>query len=444
LICQQEVLLAVKPLHPKAMEEPMTEIVDVKGREIIDSRGNPTVEVDVHLACGAMGRAAVPSGASTGTREALELRDKRSKRYGGKGVLTAIGNVMTRIAPQVLGLDAADQCALDQRMIDLDGTPNKAKLGANAILGVSMAAARAAADAYGLPLYRYLGGLSARTLPIPMMNIINGGAHAANTLDFQEFMIIPFGAATFAQAVQMGAETFHCLKAILKKKGLNTAVGDEGGFAPDLRSNEAAIGLIMDAIKAAGYRPGKDLGIGMDVAASEFYQDGHYVLKSEKKRLSTGQMIGLLEGLVERYPIISIEDGLAEGDWKGWKALTDRLGGSVQVVGDDIFVTNPAIFRKGIEQGIGNSILIKLNQIGTVSETLEAIELAKNAGYTTVISHRSGETEDSFIADLAVGVNSGQIKTGSMSRSDRIAKYNQLIRIEEELGAAGRYCKTIF
>jgi len=422
----------------------MTEIVEVKAREVIDSRGNPTVEVDVHLACGAMGRAAVPSGASTGTREALELRDKRSKRYGGKGVLTAVGNVMTRIAPQVLGLDAADQCALDQRMIDLDGTPTKAKLGANAILGVSMAAARAAADAYGLPLYRYLGGLSARTLPIPMMNIINGGAHAANTLDFQEFMIIPFGAATFAHAVQMGAETFHCLKTILKKKGLNTAVGDEGGFAPDLRSNEAAIGLIMDAIKAAGYRPGKDLGIGMDVAASEFYQDGHYVLKSEKKRLSTGQMIGLLEGLVERYPIISIEDGLAEGDWKGWKTLTDRLGGSVQVVGDDIFVTNPAIFRKGIEQGIGNSILIKLNQIGTVSETLEAIELAKNAGYTTVISHRSGETEDSFIADLAVGVNSGQIKTGSMSRSDRIAKYNQLIRIEEELGEAGRYCKTIF
>lgn len=422
----------------------MTEIVEVKAREIIDSRGNPTVEVDVHLACGAMGRAAVPSGASTGTREALELRDKRSKRYGGKGVLTAVGNVMTRIAPQVLGLDAADQCALDQRMIDLDGTPNKAKLGANAILGVSMAAARAAADAYGLPLYRYLGGLSARTLPIPMMNIINGGAHAANTLDFQEFMIIPFGAATFAQAVQMGAETFHCLKAVLKKKGLNTAVGDEGGFAPDLRSNEAAIGFIMDAIKAAGYRPGKDIGIGMDVAASEFYQDGHYVLKSENKRLNSGQMIELLEGLVERYPIISIEDGLAEGDWKGWKTLTDRLGGSVQVVGDDIFVTNPAIFRKGIEQGIGNSILIKLNQIGTVTETLEAIELAKNAGYTTVISHRSGETEDSFIADLAVGVSGGQIKTGSMSRSDRVAKYNQLIRIEEELGAAGRYCKTLF
>jgi enolase len=422
----------------------MTEIVEVKAREILDSRGNPTVEVDIHLACGAMGRAAVPSGASTGTREALELRDKRSKRYAGKGVATAVVNVMNRIAPAICGLDAAEQNALDRRMIELDGTANKSKLGANAMLGVSMAAVRAAAAAYGLPLYRYLGGMTAHTLPIPMMNIINGGAHAANTLDFQEFMIIPFGAGTFAQAVQMGAETFHCLKAILKKHGLNTAVGDEGGFAPDLRSNEAAIAFIMDAIRAAGYRPGKDIGIGMDVAASEFYEGGHYVLKSEKKRLSTGQMIGLLEGLVERYPIISIEDGLAEGDWKGWKTLTDRLGGSVQVVGDDIFVTNPEIFRKGIEQGVGNSILIKLNQIGTVTETLEAIELAKNAGYTTVISHRSGETEDSFIADLAVGVSAGQIKTGSMSRSDRIAKYNQLMRIEEELGEAGSYCKTLF
>jgi enolase len=422
----------------------MTEIVEVKAREILDSRGNPTVEVDLHLACGAMGRAAVPSGASTGTREALELRDKRSKRYGGKGVATAVANVMSRIAPAVCGMDASDQNALDRRMIELDGTANKSKLGANAMLGVSMAAARAAATAYGLPLYRYIGGMTARVLPIPMMNIINGGAHAANTLDFQEFMIIPFGAGTFAQAVQMGAETFHCLKAILKKKGLNTAVGDEGGFAPDLSSNEAAIGLIMDAIRAAGYRPGKEIGIGMDVAASEFYEGGHYLLKSEKKRLSTEQMIGLLEGLVERYPIISIEDGLAEGDWKGWKTLTDRLGGTVQVVGDDIFVTNPEIFRKGIEQGVGNSILIKLNQIGTVTETLDAIELAKNAGYTTVISHRSGETEDSFIADLAVGVSGGQIKTGSMSRSDRVAKYNQLIRIEEELGEAGSYCKSLF
>jgi enolase len=422
----------------------MTEIVEVRAREILDSRGNPTVEVDVHLACGAMGRAAVPSGASTGTREALELRDKRSKRYAGKGVGTAVVNVMSRIAPVVCGLDAADQSALDRRMIELDGTANKSKLGANAILGVSMAAARAAAEAYGLPLYRYIGGMRAHTLPIPMMNIINGGAHAANNLDFQEFMIIPFGAVSFAQAVQMGAETFHCLKAILKKRGLNTAVGDEGGFAPDLESNEAAIVFIMDAIHAAGYRPGKDIGIGMDVAASEFYRDGHYVLKSENQSLSSGQMIGLLEGLVERYPVLSIEDGLSEADWKGWKTLTDRLGGSVQVVGDDIFVTNPGIFRKGIEQGIANSILIKLNQVGTVTETLEAVELAKNAGYTTVISHRSGETEDSFIADLAVGVSGGQIKTGSMSRSDRIAKYNQLIRIEEELGEAGRFCRTVF
>jgi enolase len=307
-----------------------------------------------------------------------------------------------------------------------------------------MAAARAAAAAFGLPLYRHFGGITARTLPIPMMNIINGGAHAANNLDFQEFMIIPFGAASIAQAVQMGAETFHCLKAILKKRGLNTAVGDEGGFAPDLESNEAAVRFILEAVTAAGYRPGKDIGVGMDVAASEFQRDGKYVLKSENKRLTSAQMIDLLEGLVERYPIVSIEDGLAEGDWKGWKSLTDRLGGSVQVVGDDIFVTNPAIFRKGIEQGIGNSILIKLNQIGTVTETLDAIEMAKNAGYTTVISHRSGETEDSFIADLVVGVNGGQIKTGSLSRSDRVAKYNQLIRIEEELGEAGRFCKTIF
>jgi enolase len=422
----------------------MTEIVEVKAREIIDSRGNPTVEVDVHLACGAMGRAAVPSGASTGTREALELRDKRSKRYGGKGVVTAVGNVMTRIAPQVLGLDAADQCTVDQRMIDLDGTPTKAKLGANAILGVSMATARAAADAYGMPLYRYLGGLSARTLPIPMMNIINGGAHATNSLDFQEFMIIPFGAATLSQAVQMGAETFHCLKSILKQRHLNTGVGDEGGFAPDLDSNESALQLIMEAIQAAGYRPGKEIGLGMDVASSEFYRNGKYALKSEGKTLSSDQMIDMLGSMVERYPILSIEDGLAEGDWNGWKRMTDRLGGTVQLVGDDIFVTNPAIFQKGIEKGIGNSILIKLNQIGTVTETLETIDLANQAGYTTVISHRSGETEDSFIADLAVGVNSGQIKTGSMSRSDRIAKYNQLIRIEEQLGGAGRFCTTIF
>ena len=422
----------------------MTEIVEIKAREILDSRGNPTIEVDVHLACGAMGRAAVPSGASTGTREALELRDKRAKRYGGKGVGTAVANVMTRIAPEVLGMDAADQSALDRRMIALDGTPAKSKLGANAILGVSMAAARAAAEAYGLPLYRYLGGIMAHTLPIPMMNIVNGGAHAANNLDFQEFMIIPFGAASFAQAVQMGAETFHCLKAIFKKQGLNTAVGDEGGFAPDLETNEAALRFILQAITDAGYRPGKDIGIGMDVAASEFYKDGKYILKSENKRLSAVQMIDLLEGMVERYPIVSVEDGLAEGDWGGWKTMTDRLGGAVQVVGDDIFVTNPEIFGKGIAQGIANSILIKLNQIGTVTETIAAVEMAKNAGYTTVISHRSGETEDSFIADFVVGVSGGQIKTGSMSRSDRVAKYNQLIRIEEQLGEAGGFCRTVF
>ncbi|RPJ72063.1 MAG: phosphopyruvate hydratase, partial [Desulfobacteraceae bacterium] len=343
----------------------MTEIIEIKAREILDSRGNPTIEVDVHLACGAMGRAAVPSGASTGTREALELRDKRAKRYGGKGVGTAVANAMTRIAPEVLGMDAADQSALDRRMIELDGTPTKSKLGANAILGVSMGAARAAAEAYGLPLYRYLGGIMAHTLPIPMMNIVNGGVHASNNLDFQEFMIIPFGAASFAQAVQMGAETFHCLKAIFKKQGLNTAVGDEGGFAPDLETNEAALRFILQAITDAGYRPGKDIGIGMDVAASEFFKDGKYILKSENKRLSAAQMIDLLEGMAERYPIVSIEDGLAEGDWGGWKTMTDRLGGSVQVVGDDIFVTNPEIFRKGIAQGIANSILIKLNQIGT-------------------------------------------------------------------------------
>jgi len=422
----------------------MTEIVEVKAREILDSRGNPTVEVDVHLASGAMGRAAVPSGASTGSREALELRDKRSKRFGGKGVASAVTNVTNVIAPAVCGMDAADQTSLDRRMIELDGTSNKSKLGANAILGVSMAAARAAAAAIGLPLYRYIGGVLAHRLPVPMMNIINGGAHATNNLDFQEFMIIPFGADSFSHCVRMGAETFHCLKSILKKRGLNTAVGDEGGFAPDLESNEAALGFIVDAIQAAGYRPGKDIGVAMDVAASEFFRNGKYILKSENRTLSAAQMIDLLEELIEHYPILSIEDALAEGDWRGWKTLTDRIGGSVQLVGDDIFVTNPSVFRKGIEQGIANSILIKLNQIGTVTETLETVELARAAGYSTVISHRSGETEDSFIADFAVGVDGGQIKTGSMSRSDRVAKYNQLIRIEEELGEAGSFCKTIF
>jgi enolase len=422
----------------------MTEIVDVKARQIFDSRGNPTVEVDVHVACGAMGRAAVPSGASTGKREALELRDKRSKRFGGKGVTGAVKNVQSVIASAVIGMDAADQVALDNRMIKLDGTANKSKLGANAILGVSMAAARAAAMAYDMPLYRYLGGINARYLPVPMMNIINGGAHASNNLDIQEFMIIPFGAQSIAQAVQMGAETFHQLKQILKTSGLSTGVGDEGGFAPDLESNEAAIKLIMTAIEKSGYKPGKDIGIGLDAAASEFYKNGKYVLKSEKKSLTAAKMIDYYEGLIHNYPIVSVEDGLAEGDWDGWKIMTDRLEGSVQLVGDDIFVTNPKIFSKGIEQGIANSILIKLNQIGTVTETLDAIELANQVGYTTVISHRSGETEDTFIADLVVGVNGGQIKTGSMSRSDRLAKYNQLIRIEEELGAAAMFAQEIF
>ncbi len=422
----------------------MTEIVDLKARQILDSRGNPTVEVDVYVACGAVGRAAVPSGASTGKREALELRDKRSKAYGGKGVGRAVKNVMTQIAPAVRGMNAAEQATLDKFMIELDGTANKSKLGANAILGVSMAAARAAAAAYGLPLYQYLGGINARYLPVPMMNIINGGEHAANNLDIQEFMILPFGAKSIAQAVQMGAETFHCLKNILKKEGHSTGVGDEGGFAPDLESNEAAIQYIMKAIKAAGYKPGVDIGIALDAAASEFYKNGKYVLASEKKKLSANQMIDYYENIIDKYPILSIEDGLAENDWDGWRVMTDRLEGSIQIVGDDIFVTNPKIFNKGIEQGIANSILIKLNQIGTVTETLDAIEMAKQVGYTTVVSHRSGETEDCFISDLVVGVNGGQIKTGSMSRSDRIAKYNQLIRIEEELGGGAFFTDAIF
>jgi len=422
----------------------MTEIIDVIAREILDSRGNPTVEVDVALACGAIGRAAVPSGASTGKREALELRNKRSKRYGGKGVTSAVKNVMKTIAPAIHGMDASDQVALDFTMIALDGTTNKSKLGANAILGVSMAATRAAAMAYGLPLYRYLGGINARYLPMPMMNIVNGGAHAANNLDIQEFMIVPIGAGNFAQAVQMGAETFHALKKILKGKGLNTAVGDEGGFAPDLASNEEALQYIVDAIKTAGYRPGKDIGLALDAAASEFYVKKKYVLASEKKKLTPDEMITYYEQLVDAYPILSIEDGLAEQDWAGWEIMTDRLEGMIQIVGDDIFVTNPKIFDKGIQAGIANSILIKLNQIGTVTETLDAIEMAKQAGYTTVISHRSGETEDTFISDLVVGVNGGQIKTGSLSRSDRIAKYNQLIRIEEELGSAALFSDEIF
>ena len=421
----------------------MTEIIDVRAREIIDSRGNPTVEADVTLACGAMGRAAVPSGASTGKREALELRDKRRKRYGGKGVLGAVKNVNEIIAGAILGMDAADQISLDQAMLKLDGTANKSKLGANAILGVSMAAARAAAEAFGLPLFRYLGGVNARCLPLPMMNIVNGGAHAANNLDIQEFMIIPVGAKSIVEAIQMGAETFHCLKKILKAEGLNTAVGDEGGFAPDLGSNEDAIKYIISAIKDAGYKPGRDIGLAMDAAASEFYSRGKYVLSSENRKLTADEMIDYYADLIDKYPILSIEDGLAEQDWEGWERMTDRLESTIQIVGDDIFVTNPKILAKGIERGIANSILIKLNQIGTVTETLDAIEMARQAGYTTVISHRSGETEDAFISDLVVGVNGGQIKTGSMSRSDRVAKYNQLIRIEEELGPAAVFAEEL-
>ncbi|MFW6240813.1 MAG: phosphopyruvate hydratase [Thermodesulfobacteriota bacterium] len=422
----------------------MTEIVEVNAREVLDSRGNPTVEVDVELGCGSKGRAIVPSGASTGAREALEMRDKDDQRYGGKGVTAAVKNVINEIAPAIRGMEAANQYGLDAHLIELDGTDNKERLGANAILGVSMAVARAAAESLDLPLYRYLGGIDARYMPIPMMNVVNGGEHATNNLDIQEFMIIPYGAESIVEAVRMGAETFHALKKILKDKGLSTGVGDEGGFAPDLESNEAALALIMDAIKTAGYQPGIDIGLGLDAAASEFFKDGKYVLASEKKSLSAGEMIDYYEALLEKYPILSIEDGLAEADWDGWAEMSERLGTSTQLVGDDIFVTNPAILAEGIEKGVANSILIKLNQIGTVTETLDAIRMAKQAGHTTVISHRSGETEDTFIADLAVGVNAGQIKTGSLSRTDRIAKYNQLIRIEEELGEAALFSDYIF
>ncbi len=422
----------------------MTEIVDIMAREILDSRGNPTLEVDVFLECGATGRAAVPSGASTGAREALELRDGDKSRYGGKGVTTAVDNVNEIIAPEVCGMDAADQYELDMAMIELDGTENKSKLGANAILGVSMATARAAADAYGLPLYRYLGGINAKYLPVPMMNIVNGGSHAANNLDIQEFMIIPVGAQTFAEAVRMGAEIFHNLKKLLSGKNMVTAVGDEGGFAPDLKSNEAALKLIIEAVERAGYKPGSDVGLALDAAANEFYKDGQYILQSEKRKLSSEEMIDYYADLIDRYPIFSIEDGLAEQDWDSWPLMTEKLGRLVQLVGDDVFVTNPKIFSKGIEDGLANAILIKLNQIGTLTETLETIDIAKSAGYSTIISHRSGETEDSFIADLAVGVTGGQIKTGSLSRSDRVAKYNQLIRIEEELGSSARIAPNMF
>jgi enolase len=413
----------------------MTEIIDVTAREILDSRGNPTVEVDMMVSSGAVGRAAVPSGASTGKREALELRDKRRKRYGGKGVSKAVKNVKEIIAPVLLGADAADQAGVDRRLIALDGTPNKSKLGANAILGVSLAAARAAAQAFQMPLYRYIGGINASVLPVPLMNIINGGAHAANNLDIQEFMVVPMGAGTFAETIRMGVETFHQLKTVLKAQGHNVAVGDEGGFAPNLDSNEEAVRLIMTAIEKAGYKPGKDIGIALDAAASEFYRNGKYVLKGEgKKGMDAQSMTEYYEKLIETYPILSIEDGLAEQDWLGWEIMTQRLEDKIQIVGDDIFVTNPDIFAKGISRGIANAILIKLNQIGTLSETLETVAMAREAGYETIISHRSGETEDTFIADLAVGLNAGQIKTGSASRTDRIAKYNRLLRIEEELG----------
>jgi len=422
----------------------MTELIEVRAREILDSRGNPTVEVDVVLACGARGRAAVPSGASTGTREALELRDNSDTRFLGKGVLNAVANVNEVITPEIIGYDAMDQAGLDRTMLDIDGTENKSRLGANAILGVSMAAARAAAEACEIPLFQHLGGINARVLPVPMMNIINGGAHAANNLDIQEFMILPFGASCLTEAVRMGAEIFHHLAKILKGEGLSTAVGDEGGFAPNLNSNEEALEYIINAIETAGYRPGKDVGIALDAAASEFYKDGKYIFQSEGKELSATDLIDYYEKLVEKYPLYSIEDGLAEDDWDSWELMTERLGNSVQIVGDDIFVTNPDIFKKGIERGIGNSILIKLNQIGTVTETLDTIQMAKESGYTTIVSHRSGETEDSFIADLAVGVNSGQIKTGSMSRSDRVAKYNQLIRIEELLGDSATFPENLF
>jgi enolase len=422
----------------------MTELIDVRAREIIDSRGNPTVEVDVTLACGARGRAAVPSGASTGTREALELRDKAKNRYMGKGVLNAVANVNEVIAPEIIGYDAMDQAGLDRTMLDIDGTENKSRLGANAVLGISMAAARAAADACDIPLYQHIGGINARVLPVPMMNIINGGAHAANNLDIQEFMILPFGAANVTEAVRMGAETFHSLKKLLKAQNLSTGVGDEGGFAPNLNANEEAIEYIIRAIEAAGYRPGKDIGIGLDAAASEFFKDGSYVFESEGKKMSAEALIDYYESLIDKYPLYSIEDGLAEEDWDNWELMTQRLGNRIQIVGDDIFVTNPDIFKKGIARGIGNSILIKLNQIGTVSETLDTIQMAKDSGYTTVVSHRSGETEDTFISDLAVGINSGQIKTGSMSRSDRVAKYNQLIRIEEQLGDSAGFPEDLF
>ena len=417
----------------------MSSIVDVVAREILDSRGNPTVEADVLIESGVMGRAAVPSGASTGTREALELRDKDATRYGGKGVLRAVEHINTEISEAIMGLDAQEQSFIDKTLIDLDGTENKSRLGANAMLAVSMAVAKAAADESGLPLYRYFGGSGAMKMPVPMMNVINGGAHANNSLDIQEFMIVPVGMQSFREALRCGAEVFHALKKLLEDKGVPTTVGDEGGFAPNLGSNEEAIQLVLAGIEKAGYQPGADVLLGIDCAASEFYRDGHYVLGSENLKLTSSAFTDVLATWADKYPIVSIEDGMAESDWDCWKLLTDKLGRKVQIVGDDIFVTNTKILSEGIRLGVANSILIKVNQIGTLTETFAAIEMAKRAGYTSVISHRSGETEDTTIADIAVGTNVLQIKTGSLSRSDRVSKYNQLLRIEEDLGDAVGY-----
>jgi enolase len=417
----------------------MSAIVDIIGREILDSRGNPTVECDVLLESGVMGRAAVPSGASTGAREAIELRDGDANRYGGKGVLKAIENVNTEISEAIMGLEASEQAFLDSALIELDGTENKSRLGANATLAVSMAVAKAAAEESGLPLYRYLGGSGAMQMPVPMMNVINGGAHANNNLDLQEFMIVPIGAPTFSEAVRYGAEVFHALKKLIDKEGMSTAVGDEGGFAPNVKNHEAAIQMILQAIENAGYAAGSDISVAIDCAASEFFKDGKYCLDREELILSATEWTATLATWCDKYPIVSIEDGMAENDWAGWEELTRKLGDKVQLVGDDVFVTNTALLREGINRGVANSILIKINQIGTLTETFAAIEMAKRAGYTSVISHRSGETEDTTIADIAVGTNAMQIKTGSMSRSDRIAKYNQLLRIEEDLGEVASY-----
>ena len=417
----------------------MSAIVDVIAREILDSRGNPTIEADVVLESGISGRAAVPSGASTGSKEAIELRDGDDARYGGKGVLKAIENVNTEICEAIIGLDASEQAFVDRTMIDLDGTENKSRLGANAILSVSAAVAKAAAEESTLPLYRYLGGAGEMSLPVPLMNVINGGAHANNSVDMQEFMLVPLGAPTFREALRYGSEVFHALKKLIDAKGMATTVGDEGGFAPNLPSNEAALQLLLEAIDKAGYTAGTDIALALDCAASEYYKDGMYQLESEGSKLTRSQMVDYLANWVDKYPIISIEDGMSEHDWDGWKLLTDRLGKKVQLVGDDLFVTNTKILKQGIDKGVANSILIKINQIGTLSETFAAVSMAMRAGYTSIISHRSGETEDSLIADIAVGTNAGQIKTGSLSRSDRIAKYNQLLRIEEDLGDIASY-----